>query len=38
MTDKRHTYSIRVDWTGNQGTGRAIVRSANAFSALPPGA
>ena len=19
--DKRHTYSIRVDWTGNQGTG-----------------
>ena len=21
MADKRHTYSIRVDWTGNQGTG-----------------
>ena len=21
MADKRHTYSIRLDWTGNQGTG-----------------
>ena len=27
MTDKRHTYSIRVDWTGNQGTGTSAYRA-----------
>jgi hypothetical protein len=27
MADKRHTYSIRVDWTGNQGTGTSAYRA-----------
>ena len=27
MTDKRHTYSICVDWTGNQGTGTSAYRA-----------
>ena len=27
MTDKRHTYSIRLDWTGNQGTGTSAYRA-----------
>jgi organic hydroperoxide reductase OsmC/OhrA len=27
VTDKRHTYSIRVDWTGNQGTGTSAYRA-----------
>ena len=27
MTDKRHTYSIRVDWTGNQGAGTSAYRA-----------
>ncbi len=26
MADKRHTYSIRVDWSGNQGTGTSAYR------------
>ena len=25
--DKRHTYSIRVEWTGNQGTGTSAYRT-----------
>jgi hypothetical protein len=27
VADKRHTYSIRVDWTGNQGTGTSAYRA-----------
>ena len=27
MADKRHTYSIHVDWTGNQGTGTLAYRA-----------
>jgi organic hydroperoxide reductase OsmC/OhrA len=27
VTDRRHTYSIRVDWTGNQGTGTSAYRA-----------
>jgi organic hydroperoxide reductase OsmC/OhrA len=27
VTDKRHTYSIRVDWTGNQGAGTSAYRA-----------
>ena len=27
MADKRHTYSIRLDWTGNQGTGTSAYRA-----------
>jgi hypothetical protein len=27
VTDKRHTYSIRVNWTGNQGTGTSAYRA-----------
>ena len=27
MTDKRHTYPIRFDWTGNQGTGTSAYRA-----------
>ena len=27
MADKRHAYSIRVDWTGNQGTGTSSYRA-----------
>jgi hypothetical protein len=27
VTNKHHTYSIRVDWTGNQGTGTSAYRA-----------
>ena len=27
MADKRHTYSIRVDWTGNQDSGTSAYRA-----------
>ena len=27
VTVKRHTYSIRVDWSGNQGTGTSAYRA-----------
>jgi hypothetical protein len=27
VTDKRHTYSIRVDWTGKQGAGTSAYRT-----------
>ena len=27
MADKRHTYSIRLNWTGNQGTGTSAYRA-----------
>jgi hypothetical protein len=27
VTDKRHTYSIRLDWTGNQGAGTSAYRA-----------
>jgi organic hydroperoxide reductase OsmC/OhrA len=27
MADKRHVYSIRLDWTGNQGTGTSAYRA-----------
>ena len=27
MANKHHTYSIRVDWTGNQGTGTSACRA-----------
>ena len=27
MADKRHMYSVRVDWTGNQGTGTSAYRA-----------
>jgi organic hydroperoxide reductase OsmC/OhrA len=27
VADKRHTYSIRLDWTGNQGTGTSAYRA-----------
>ena len=27
MKDRRHSYSIRVDWTGNQGTGTSAYRA-----------
>jgi organic hydroperoxide reductase OsmC/OhrA len=27
VADKRHTYSIRVDWTGNQGIGTSAYRA-----------
>jgi organic hydroperoxide reductase OsmC/OhrA len=27
MANKHHTYSIRVDWTGNQGTGTSAYRA-----------
>ena len=27
MADKRHSYSIRLDWTGNQGTGTSAYRA-----------
>ena len=27
MADRRHTYSIRVDWTGNQDTGTSAYRA-----------
>jgi hypothetical protein len=27
VTDKRHTYSIRLDWTGNQGIGTSAYRA-----------
>jgi hypothetical protein len=27
VADNRHTYSIRVDWTGNQGTGTSAYRA-----------
>jgi organic hydroperoxide reductase OsmC/OhrA len=27
MADRRHTYSIRLDWTGNQGTGTSAYRA-----------
>ena len=27
MADKRHTYSIRLDWIGNQGTGTSAYRA-----------
>src|SRR6516162_11921417 len=27
VADKRHTYSIRVDWSGNQGTGTSAYRA-----------
>ena len=27
MTDKRHTYSILVDWSGNQGAGTSAYRA-----------
>jgi organic hydroperoxide reductase OsmC/OhrA len=27
VADKRHTYSIRVDWTGNQGSGTSAYRA-----------
>jgi uncharacterized protein GlcG (DUF336 family) len=27
MADKRHTYSIRLDWTGNQRTGTSAYRA-----------
>jgi hypothetical protein len=35
VADRRHAYSIRVDWIGNQGTGtsayHAYSRAANAY-------
>lgn len=27
MTDKRHSYSLRLDWTGNEGTGTSAYRA-----------
>ena len=27
VADKRHAYSIRIDWTGNQGTGTSAHRA-----------
>jgi hypothetical protein len=27
VADKRHNYSIRVDWIGNQGTGTSAYRA-----------
>jgi len=27
MTDKRHTYAVRLDWTGNEGSGTASYRT-----------
>jgi organic hydroperoxide reductase OsmC/OhrA len=36
MVDKRHVYSVRVDWTGNQGSGTSSYRAysrAHAISA-----
>jgi len=37
VTEKRHTYSIRVDWTGNQSAGTSAYRAysrAHEISAL----
>ena len=37
MADKRHTYSIRVDWTGNQDSGTSAYRGYAALTYAPEG-